>query len=70
MKSRPSHEMHRHHNAFRLAERIALRTGERQRVELIPNRRPHGRRWRVVPVEAPAPDTTYDPALFANGVTP
>jgi hypothetical protein len=68
MKSRTSHEMFTHINALRLAERIARRTGERQRVELI-TRGPHlGRGWRVRPVEAPAADT-YDPADYANGGT-
>lgn len=70
MKSRTWHVMHGHPAALRLAETLARRTGERQRVELIPNANPRGYRWRVVPVEAPAADDSYDPANYANGVTP
>ena len=57
MKTRPHHEMHNHINALLLAQTIARRTGERQRVELIPNRRHRfDYRWRVVPVKPPVVD--------------
>jgi hypothetical protein len=70
MKDRTSHEMFSHTSALRLAERIARRTGERQRVELIPSRVFWLRAmWRVRPVEAPATDA-YDPVTYANEVRP
>jgi hypothetical protein len=63
--------MFSHAAALRLAERIARRTGERQRVELIPSRVFWlSAMWRIRPVEAPAADSSYDPTDFANGVTP
>jgi hypothetical protein len=67
MKTRPTHAMWTHAGAFRLAERIARRTGERQRVELVSPVGMFHHPWRVVPVEAPT--DSYDPADYANGGT-
>jgi hypothetical protein len=69
MKGRTSHLRFTLLGAFRLAERTARLTGERQRVELIGNHLPFGYRWRVRPVEAPPVDTSYDPTDYANGGT-